>query len=39
MTIGQMPIQRDERVPPPGTELTWLFKGYGYRVTRPVQVH
>lgn len=28
-----MPIRRDERVPPAGTELTRRFKGHDYRVT------
>lgn len=33
VVIGRMAIRRDERVPPPGTLLTRLFKGHEYRVT------
>jgi len=33
VATGRMPIRRDERVPPPGTVLTRLFKGHEHRVT------
>lgn len=32
VVVGRMAIRRDERVPPPGTVLTRLFKGHEYRV-------
>lgn len=30
---GRLAIQRDERIPPPGTELVRRFKGHEYKVT------
>jgi hypothetical protein len=33
MVTGRMAIQRDERIPPPGTELVRRFKGHDYVVT------
>ena len=33
VATGRMAIQRDERVPPPGTVLARRFKGHEYKVT------
>ena len=33
VVTGKMAVRRDERIPPPGTVLTRLFKGYEYQVT------
>jgi hypothetical protein len=33
MVTGRLAIQRDERIPPPGTVLVRRFKGHDYKVT------
>lgn len=33
VVVGRMAIQRDERIPPPGTVLARRFKGHEYKVT------
>ena len=33
MASAPLAVQRDERVPPPGTVLTRRFKGHEYRVS------
>lgn len=33
VVTGRLAIQRDERIPPPGTELMRRFKGHDYMVT------